>query len=310
MGSVRDVSPVVEVEHLSKSYSTGVLRRGRSRGVDDVSFVAHRGDVVGLLGPNGSGKTTIIRTLLGLLRPTGGTARVFGADVAGADPAWRARTGYVPGEPGLYGTMRVGEFLDLLAGLRGGAGARRRGELCERLGLRTEGRIAQLSKGTRQKVALVQAFMHDPDLLVLDEPTSGLDPIVQREFDAMIDECRARGATVLLSSHVMAEVERLASRVAVVHEGRLALVDDMEALRARAPRRLDLEFAAPVPASALAGVDGVRGVVAAARTVLSCRVVGSEGPLLRAALDFGLVGVQSREQSLEEVFLSVVDGSS
>jgi len=308
MGSVRRVSPVVEVEHLSKTYASGFLGRGRSRGVDDVSFTAHRGDVVGLLGPNGSGKTTIIRTLLGLLRPTGGTARVFGADVAGADPSWRARTGYVPGEPGLYGTMRVADYLDLLAGLRGGDGSRRRSELCERLGLREEGRISQLSKGTRQKVALVQAFMHDPDLLVLDEPTSGLDPIVQREFDAMIDGCRARGATVLLSSHVMAEVERLATRVAVVHRGRLALVDDMEGLRSRAPRRIDLEFTAPVPATALVGVEGVRDVVAS-RTVLSCRVVGSEAPLLRAALELGLVGVQSREQSLEEVFLSVVDGS-
>lgn len=278
-------------------------------GVEDVSFTAHRGDVVGLLGPNGSGKTTIIRTLLGLLRPSGGMARVFGSDVTGADPSWRTRTGYVPGEARLYGDMRVSEYLDLLDGLRGGTGARRRGELCERLDLRTDHRIAQLSKGTRQKVALVQAFMHDPDLLVLDEPTSGLDPIVQREFDAIIDGCSARGATVLLSSHVMAEVERLATRVAVVHQGRLALVDDMDGLRARAPRRLDLEFAAPVPASVLSDVVGVRDAVATG-TVVTCRVVGSEAPLLRRALDLGLVGVESREQSLEEVFLSVVDGAS
>ncbi len=273
-----------------------------------MSFVAHRGDVVGLLGPNGSGKTTIIRTLLGLLRPTAGTARVFGTDVAGADPSWRGRTGYVPGDPGLYGTMRVGEYLDLLAGLRGGVCRQRRDELCERVALRTDGRIAQLSKGTKQKVALVQAFMHDPDLLVLDEPTAGLDPIVQREFDALIGECRDRGATVLLSSHVMAEVERLATRVAVVHLGRLVLVDDMEGLRARAPRRLDLEFRAPVATAALSGIDGVAEVASAGR-VVTCRVVGSEAPLLRAALDLGLVGVQSREQSLEEVFLSVVDGA-
>ncbi len=293
-----DPMPVVEVRDVTKRY-------GRDVGVAQVSFAVRDGEILGLLGPNGSGKTTLLRMMLGLLHITDGHISIFGVDIARGGPLLRSRIGYLPGNLGLYDNQSVWDYLQFIAALRRlnlSASAR---SLCERFDLDPRRRIGELSRGMKQKVAVIQAFMHAPDLLLLDEPTSGLDPLVQREFEALVDETRLRGATIVLSSHVLAEVERLADRVAVMREGRLAVIDDVIMLKSRFNRRVDLEFAAPVDPEAFRGIAGVSDVQASQR-VLSCNVVGPETELLRAAVAHGVVGVHTHDPSLNEIFLSII----
>ena len=179
-------------------------------------------------------------------------------------------------------------------------------ELAERLALDLHRPLHTLSKGNRQKVGVVQAFMHEPELLVLDEPTSGLDPLLQREFRRLVEESRARGATTFLSSHVLREVEEVAGRVAIIRNGRLAVVEHVTTLKARAPRRLELDFAAPVPAEEFAALAGVRAATSAG-SVVHCEVVGPVGELLRHATRHELLNVTSHEPDLEEIFLHYVE---
>lgn len=292
---------VVEVRRATKRY-------GRDVGIQDVTFDVRSGEVLGLLGPNGSGKTTLLRLMLGLLNFTGGRISIFGRDVTAVGKAIRSRIGYLPGDLALYDQQTVQQYLDFMARLRRLDLKASAASLCERLGLNTDRRIGDLSRGTKQKVAVVQAFMHAPDLLLLDEPTSGLDPIVQREFEAIVDETRRRGATIVLSSHVLAEVERLADRVAVMRGGRLVVVDDVSMLKSRFARRLDLEFDSPVDPAAFTSIPGVRDVHASRRT-LSCDVIGPETDLLRAAVARGVVGIHAHDPSLDDIFQNIIHGS-
>lgn len=288
----------------------GVTKRyGDTVGVDDVSFRVHTGEILGLLGPNGSGKTTLLRMMLGLLHITSGSISIFGRDITDGGPSLRARIGYLPGNIGLYDQQTVHQYLEFVAALRAldlSASAR---TLCERFDLDPSRKIAELSRGMKQKVAVIQAFMHAPDVLLLDEPTSGLDPLVQREFESLVDETRLRGATIVISSHVLAEVERLADRVAVMRAGRLAVIDDVSMLKSRFSRRIDLEFPAridPTPFSALPGVSDVR----VTQRTLSCNVVGAETELLRHAVQHGVVAVHTHDPSLNEIFLQIIaDGT-
>lgn len=294
----------VSLRGLTKYY-------GRRLGVEDVTFDVRPGEVVGFLGPNGSGKTTVLRMLLGLISITRGTATILGQDVATAPPSMRGRIGYLPGALALYKNQTVEEFLGFVARMRGddshGPGA----SLCERMGLERGRRIGDLSKGNRQKVGVVQAFMHEPEVLILDEPTSGLDPIVQREFESVLAEARDRGAAVILSSHVMHEVEQLATRVAIIDKGRLRAVDSVDALKTHLSRVLTFTFPAPVDVEPLRNRSGVRGLTILEPTVdaadfrVEVAVSGSEADLLRAALDAGLVHVSSVDPALDEIFLEL-----
>lgn len=292
---------VVEVRRATKRY-------GRDVGIEDVTLDVRGGEVLGLLGPNGSGKTTLLRLMLGLLNFTSGRISIFGRDVTAVGNAIRSRIGYLPGDLALYDQQTVQQYLDFMARLRRLDLKASAASLCERLGLSTDRRIGDLSRGTKQKVAVVQAFMHAPDLLLLDEPTSGLDPIVQREFEALVDETRRRGATIVLSSHILAEVERLADRVAVMRQGRLVVVDDVSMLKSRFARRLDLEFDTPVDPVPFAAIPGVRDVHVSRRT-LSCDVIGPETDLLRAAVARGVVGIHAHDPSLDDIFQNIIDGS-
>jgi ABC-2 type transport system ATP-binding protein len=211
-----------------------------------VDLEVHRGEVFGFIGPNGAGKSTTIRVLLDLLRPTAGSVEVFGRDPATDGPSLRQRIGYLPGELHMSGRVDAGTLLAHLARLRNGRGADRIGPLAERFGLDLTRPVRALSKGNRQKVGVVQAFMHDPELLVLDEPTSGLDPLLQREFLDLVTEATSRGATVFMSSHVLSEVEEIAGRVAIIREGQIVDVDDMQTLRRRAGQSIELRFDGPV----------------------------------------------------------------
>jgi ABC-2 type transport system ATP-binding protein len=294
------VDTAVVAQSLTKFY-------GSSRGVEDLSFEARRGEVFGFLGPNGAGKTTTIRLMLDFLRPTGGSVRVLGLDPRRDARAVHARTGYLPGELALYERMTGEAFLRMVERLRDGAPARRTDELARRFDLDLSRRIRDLSHGNRQKVGLVLAFAHDPELLVLDEPTQGLDPLMQQTFYALVEEARARGATVFLSSHVMPEVERTCDRVAIVREGRVVTVEDIGSLKAKSLRSIEFHFRTPVDGTAFRGLPGVRDVVAHGEVVR----VSVEGPvdaILKAAARHDVVDLVSQEPTLEDVFLAFYGG--
>jgi ABC-2 type transport system ATP-binding protein len=294
---------VIVAEGLTKSY-------GSDRGVTDLSFAVRAGEVFGYLGPNGAGKSTTIRTMLDFQRPTSGRITVFGVE-ARADPAAvHARVGYVPGEFGLYERMQVRDYLGAYAAFRHGAGRDHIGPLAERLRLDLDRTIHELSHGNKQKIGLVQAFMHEPDLLVLDEPTQGLDPLVQQTFYELLDEARARGGTVFLSSHILPEVERTCDRVGIIRDGKLLSVDDIGDLKAKALRTIVFHFAAPTPAAAFVHLPSVVAAEGHGDAV-TLTVRGELDEIVKAAAQHTVVNVETREPSLEEIFLRTYrDGSS
>jgi ABC-2 type transport system ATP-binding protein len=286
---------VIEIEHLSRRF-------GRLRAVDDLSLTVDAGEVLGFLGPNGAGKTTTVRTLMGFLRPTTGSARVLGA-WPGDDVGVRRRIGYLPGDVRIEPGMRASQLFAWFAGLRG-VSPKRGFELSERLGLDPSRPFGTLSKGNRQKVGLVQAFLHHPDVIVLDEPSTGLDPVVQRELLAVIREAAARGAAVLFSSHVLPEVERIADRVAVLRAGRLVTLAPVRDLLDRARHRLELSFADRVRPDLLRDVAGVVDLLADGRRV-DVVVDGPVGPVLAAATRLGtLLRVAPAGDELEDLFFT------
>jgi ABC-2 type transport system ATP-binding protein len=297
VGQDDDVSDidVIVAEGLTKSY-------GDARGVVDLTFRVRAGEVFGYLGPNGAGKSTTIRTMLDFLRPTSGRIEVFGMEPRAHAPAIHERVGYVPGEFGLYERMKVRDYLEAFASFRNGAGSRAYEKLAERLDLELEREIRELSHGNKQKVGLVQAFMHEPDLLVLDEPTQGLDPLVQQTFYGLIDETRARGGTVFLSSHVLPEVERTCDRVGIIREGRLLTVDDVGGLKAKALRSIEFHFNAPVDPARFASLPSVVSVDARGDSV-AMTIQGELDEVVKEAARHTVVNVETHEPTLEEIFL-------
>jgi ABC-2 type transport system ATP-binding protein len=284
----------IALDRLTKRY-------GRTRGIEDVTLVVEPGEVFGFLGPNGAGKTTTIRTMLDLLRPTEGTASLLGLDSHRDALEIHRRVGYLPGDFAAYRRMTGRCYLEFFAALRGLPATAFEG-LAERLACDLEPRIASLSHGNVQKLGLIQALMHQPELLVLDEPTQGLDPLVQREFHELVQESSARGGTVFLSSHVLPEVERICDRIGIVDDGRLIDVEDVGDLRAKAVRVMEFHFAQPVPADAFADVPGVSDLEIHG-DVVRCTVRGSVDALIKAVARYEAVDVQSRQPGLEELFL-------
>ncbi|MEU4770824.1 ABC transporter ATP-binding protein [Micromonospora sp. NPDC023644] len=286
---------VIVLDRLVKTY-------GRQRGLAGLDLRVRAGEVLGFLGPNGAGKSTTIRLLLDLIRPTSGAVRVLGLDPRADAVALHRRVGYLAGDFVVDGRQTVGACLRFLAGLRAGVPAGRIDVLAERLHLDLSARIKSLSKGNRQKVGLVQAFMHEPELLILDEPTSGLDPLVQQTFLQMVSEAAANGQTVFMSSHVMAEVQAVADRVAIIRDGRLVALDTVAALRSQAVRHIEITFAGPVTADAFDTVPGVTGL-SVRGTVLRCQLDGSPDALLRAATrEHTVTGILATEPQLEDLF--------
>ncbi len=291
-----NVDGIVVAEHLTKSYGT-------TRGIVDVSMTIEAGEVFGFLGPNGAGKTTTIRTLLDFIRPTSGRATVLGLDTRSASVEIHRSVGYLPGEFAPYEHMTGREYLDYFGALRGGVDRGPVDELAERLESDLSAKIASLSHGNKQKLGLIQAFMHRPPLLILDEPTQGLDPIMQQRFQSLVLDSRAAGQTVFLSSHDLPEVERVCDRVAIIREGRLITVEDVGSLKARAVRMVEFHFSSPVPAEAFAGLPGVRDVEAHG-DVVRCTVAGTMDPIVKAAARFEVLDLSSHEPSLEDIFLT------
>ena len=290
-------TPVVRADGLTKWY-------GRSRGVIELSFEVLPGEVFGFLGPNGAGKTTTIRLLLDLIRPTSGRIELFGLDVARHSREVRARTGYLPGDLRLYGQLTARQHLRYLAGLRRVPGLGDGEQIAERLELELDRPVRSLSKGNRQKVGILLTLFHRPELLVLDEPTSGLDPLVQQTVYALLRERLADGATVFFSSHVLAEVQQLAGRVAAIRAGRVELVDSVEALRARALTRVEVAFRAAPPPGAFAGLAGVRELGRHDHSV-ALELHGSADRLVKALAQYEVLALDVHEADLEDVFLEL-----
>jgi len=290
------MAAIIETEKLTKYY-------GRQRGIIEVDLAVEQGEIFGFLGPNGAGKTTTIRILLDLIRPTSGTARVFGIE-SSADPvAIHRRIGYVPGEFALYDRLTGAQTLEYFGNLRGGVDPAYRASLIERFDLDPSRRFNQYSKGNKQKVGVIIALQHRPELLILDEPTAGLDPLVQQTFFATLREAVADGATVFLSSHILSEVEKSADRVAIIREGRIVKTGTVDALRDLAHHQVELRFAGEVPAAEFAALPGVSDVQVDDH-VLRMRVSGAITPVVQAAARYELLDFVSREPSLEETFLA------
>jgi len=290
------MSAAIRTERLTKYY-------GRQRGVVELDLEVEQGEIFGYLGPNGAGKTTTIRVLLDLIRPTSGRAFVFDIETTADPVAIHRRTGYLPGEFSLYDRMTGGETIEYFANLRGGVDAAYQRSLIERLDLDPSRRYREYSKGNKQKVALVIAFQHRPDLLVLDEPTAGLDPLVQLEFFKWMAEAKRDGRTIFLSSHLIGEVEKSCERVAILRDGRLVQVDRVEALHDLSVHQVELRFSGPVPSATFAAIPGVSHLVSEDH-ILRMHVKGPIAPVVKAAAAFDLVDFVSREPTLEEVFLA------
>jgi len=290
------MTAVVETLGLTKSFGATVA-------VDDLDLLVEPGEVFGFLGPNGAGKTTTIRLLLALQRPTAGSARVFGLDSSRDSVAIHARCGYLPGEFELHPRMTGARVLDWFARARGGVDKRIRDALVERFDVTLDRQIHELSKGNRQKLGIVLAFMHRPELLVLDEPTSGLDPLMQNEFQGLLRETIAEGRSVFLSSHELDEVQRVADRVAIIRAGRLVVTDTVDGLRRRAPQTIELRFATPVAPAVFESLDGVQQVTAEGDRI-TLQTTGRLAELLRVVADHNPLDVVARHADLDELFLT------
>ena len=294
------LDPAIHTKGLSKSY-------GSTLALNALDLTVGRGEVYGYLGPNGSGKTTTIRLLLGLHRPSAGQAQLFGHD-AWRDPvAAHRHVAYVAGEPFLWPGLTSAETFEFLARLHGGVDAAYREILIERFQLDPHKKIRALSKGNRQKVQLIAALASRAELLLLDEPTSGLDPLMEVAFRDCVKEAKERGQAIFLSSHILSEVEALCDRVGILREGKLVDEGTLQELRHLAAQTVEVTFTGQAPT--LPPLPGVQ-VQAAGPNALRFEVSGSVGPLIAALAEHPVATLTSREPSLEEIFIHHYDGST
>lgn len=292
---------VIRAAGLSKHF-------GPVRALDGLDLAVDRNEIFGFLGPNGAGKSTMIRILLDLIRPTAGTVSVLGRRPNHRDASLRSSIGYLPGELRLPDRSTAGAYLRYLARLRSGRG---RGEidlLAERFKLDLTRKIGDLSKGNKQKIGVIQAFMHEPELLILDEPTSGLDPLLQHAFQQLVRERCELGATVFMSSHVLSEIEDIADRVAIIRSGRLVDIDDLHRLRHKAGQTVELRFAYPVAEGPFAEIANISDLVLVPDTrtggsVLSAVLRGEPDQLLKTAAKHHVIGWSAADRELEDLFL-------
>ena len=291
------MTPAIRTDNLTKYYAD-------IRGVENLNLEVESGEVFGFLGPNGAGKSTTIRVLLDFIRPTTGSAEVFGLATTADSIEIHRRVGYLPGELALYDRMTGEELLRYFGALRDVKDLSEAHRVAEILDLDLSRTIRSYSSGNRQKLGLAQAFLHRPELLILDEPTNGLDPLIQQAFYRLVSEVRAEGRTMFLSSHVLPEVERIADRVGIIRGGNLVAVASVAELKAKAVHRLELRFGEAVTASVFEGVAGVRSVAMGdGGRVIDLQIEGSVDATIKAAARYELVNLISHEGDLEEAFL-------
>ncbi|MGH3645339.1 MAG: ATP-binding cassette domain-containing protein [Mycobacterium sp.] len=297
-GGHHDGTAAIEVHGLTKNF-------GSVRALDGLDLTVAEGEVHGFLGPNGAGKSTTIRVLLGLARADSGTARLLGGDPWTDAVALHRQIAYVPGDVTLWPSLTGGETIDLLARMRGGINENRRAELVERFGLDPSKKARTYSKGNRQKVSLVSAFASNARLLLLDEPSSGLDPLMENVFQQCVIEARERGATVLLSSHILAETEALCERVTIIRAGKTVESGTLESMRHLSRTSIRAEMIGD-PGD-LGGIDGVEDVSLEGHTLRAQVDGGSLGEVIRRLGGAGVRSLVSQPPTLEDLFLRHYD---
>ena len=285
---------VIQTEKLTKYY-------GNSCGIEEINLSVKEGEVFGFLGPNGSGKTTTIRILLDFIRPSSGRARLFGLDAHADSIQIKSRIGYLPGEYGMYEKMTAVEYLQFLGSLRSDKKPPMKDKLIELFDLDISRRIKSFSHGNKQKLALIQAFMHDPELLILDEPTNGLDPLIQQQFYELILELKERGRTIFFSSHVLSEVERVCDRVAILREGKLVALHEISDLKKFRLKSIEVTFKQESDESIfrLEGVRKIEKNANAVRLLIDSNING----ILRKISEYPIENISCRDASLEDIFL-------
>ena len=300
-------APAIQTFQLTKTY-------GANRGIRNVSLTVERGEIFGFLGPNGAGKSTTLRTLLGFLKPTSGRAEVLGLDVLAHSVEIHRRLGNLPSEFSLEDRMTGFELIRFHTRLRrsGTESLKRARDLAERLDANLEMPMRRLSRGNKQKIGIIQALFHEPELIVLDEPTNGLDPLMQDVFLLILQEARDRGQTVFFSSHVLSEVERVADRVGIIREGELVAVDDPNALTRRAFRYVRIQFEGPLDSGIVQEIASLPGVDRFERhgTTLTFTIGGSMHELLQLATQRCVISFDAERPPLEELFLSYYEDDS
>ncbi len=285
---------VIQTTNLTKFY-------GKSRGIKDVNITVNKGDIFGFLGPNGAGKSTTIRTLLDFIRPTDGNANIFGLDCQKDSVAIRKRIGYIPGDFGLYGNMTGWKFLKYFGSVRGGYDEASAKKYAQRFDITLDRKMKEYSRGMRQKVAIIQAFMNNPDLVIMDEPTNGLDPLVQQTFMDVLAEQARSGTTIFMSSHVLSDVEKVCNRVAIIKEGSIVAEEQVEALRQKSGKVINVKFAEPVDAS-IFRIDGITDVTQPNGSY-KLTVTSNIESVLRELSSHKLADISIHQMTMEDVFM-------
>lgn len=291
---------VINTQNLTKFY-------GKSRGIEDVNITVDKGDIFGFLGPNGAGKSTTIRTLLDFIRPSSGSASIFGLDCQRDTVKIKKRIGYIPGDFGLYGNMTGWKFLEYFGRVRGGYDAEAAKMYARKLDIKLDRKMKEYSRGMRQKVAIIQAFMNNPDLVVMDEPTTGLDPLVQQTFMEMLVDDMGRGTTIFMSSHVLSEVEKVCNRLAIIKNGRIATEEKVEDLRKKYGNVVQVKFADAVSPDVFR-IPGVQGLTQQ-NGHIRMTVTDNMEELLGEFSRHKVVDISIHQMTLEEIFMHYYEGA-
>lgn len=285
---------VIEIKNLTKMY-------GKARGIEDVSFNVEEGEIFGFIGPNGAGKSTTIRTLLSLIYPTSGSATIFGKDIITAAPEIKKNIGYLPSEVFYYDNMKVIDLLKYSASFYKKDCTQRIKELAEIMELDLTKKIDDLSLGNKKKVGIVQGLLHEPKLIILDEPTSGLDPLMQQKFFDLLEQENKKGATILFSSHILSEVQRLCDRVAIIKDGRIVTVEKISTLKENTYKKFKIETSSHVD-MAIFKVDGVNQLEVDGNTI-SFLFKGNINTIMKKIAEIEIMNLWVEEPDLEEIFM-------
>jgi len=285
---------VIEINNLTKTY-------GKSRGISDISFHVEQGEIFGFIGPNGAGKSTTIRTLLSLIYPTSGSATIFGKGCIKFAPEIKKEIGYLPSEVFYYDNMKVKDLLKYSASFYKKDCSRRMKELAEIMDLDLNKKIDDLSLGNKKKVGIVQGLLHEPKLIILDEPTSGLDPLMQQKFFELLEEENRKGATILFSSHILSEVQRLCNRVAIIKEGKIVTVEKISTLQENNYKRFKVELKSTLDPEYF-NIMGVNNLQAKGN-VISFLFKGNINTVLKKIAEMEIVNLWIEEPDLEEIFM-------
>ncbi len=284
---------VVHTTNLTKFY-------GKIKGIEDVDITVNQGEIFGFLGPNGAGKTTTIRLLLNLITPTRGKAEIFGLDTQKDSLAIKSRIGYIPGDLSLYDSFSGKDFLEFISSLRTKESLMTQ-TLCERFHVTLDRKIKGYSKGMKQKIGIVQAFMHDPELVIMDEPTLGLDPLMQKEFYTFLKEEKQKGKTFFMSSHILGEIEKVCDRVGIIKNGSIAAVENVENLKKKSGKHMEVTFATPVTEKDLS-IPEISSI-SIEGTTAHLRVMGNMDTVIKHLSHFEITDLVSRELSIEDIFM-------